>query len=101
MMKTTAMLICNAALAASVATPVRAQMIVDVSKITCEQFLTASPNAIEAAIWLSGYYNGLKKNTKLDLNQFKGNADAVVAECRADPKKTLMQTVEKLLAKKK
>jgi hypothetical protein len=99
-MKMMPTLVCSVVLAAGAAAPARAQTIVDVSKITCEQFLTASPNAIEAAIWLSGYYNGLKKNTKLDLNQFKGNADAVVGECRNDPKKTLMQTAEKLLAAK-
>jgi hypothetical protein len=98
-MKLMPILICGAALAAGAAAPARAQAIVDVSKITCEQFLTASPNAIEAAIWLSGYYNGLKQNTQLDLGQFKKNADAVVAECRANQKITLMQAVEKLLRK--
>lgn len=99
-MKSMPMLICGVTLAASIAAPARAQ-VVDVSKVTCEQLLTASPNAIEVAIWLSGYYNGLKKNTQLDLNQFKANADVVVAECRSDPKKTLMQTVDKLLGTKK
>ena len=99
-MKAMSILIGSAALAVGAAGPARAQMIVDVSQITCEQFLTASPDAIEAAIWLSGYYNGLRKNTQLNLNQFKRNADAVVAECRTDPKKTVMQTVEKLLPQK-
>jgi hypothetical protein len=98
-MKVMPMLICSVALAAGTAAPARAQMIMDMSKVTCEQLLTASPNAVEVGIWLSGYYNGLRKNTQLDLNQFKKNADAVVAECRADPKKTVMQTADKLLAK--
>src|SRR5262245_62776383 len=99
MMKSMSVLFCSVALAVGAAAPTRAQVIVDVSKITCGQFLTASPNAVEAAIWLSGYYNGLRKNTQLDLNQFKKNADAVVAECRTDPKKTLMQAAETLLSK--
>jgi acid stress chaperone HdeB len=98
-MKVMPMLICSVALAAGAAAPARAQMIIDVSKVTCEQFLTASPNAVEAGIWLSGYYNGLRKNTQLDLVQFKKNADAVVAGCRADPKMTVMQAVDKLLTK--
>ena len=71
------------------------------SKVKCEQLLTASPNAIETAIWLSGYYNGLRKNTKLDLDQMKSNADAVVADCRANPTKTVMQAANALRAKKK
>ncbi|MBX9825412.1 MAG: HdeA family protein [Xanthobacteraceae bacterium] len=95
-MKVMPMLFCSLALAAGAAAPARAQTIIDVSKVTCEQFLTASPNAVEVGIWLSGYYNGLRKNTQLNLNQFKKNADAVVAECRADPTKTVMQAVEKL-----
>ncbi|MBX9844848.1 MAG: HdeA family protein [Xanthobacteraceae bacterium] len=95
-MKAIPTLSCGFALVTGAAAPAGAQMIIDVSKVTCEQFLTASPNAVEVGIWLSGYYNGLRKNTQLDLNQFKKNADAVVAECRADPKKTVMQAVEKL-----
>jgi acid stress chaperone HdeB len=78
----------------------KAQVSVDMSKMTCEQLLTASPNAVDAAVWLSGYYNGLQKNTMLDLNQFKKNAEIVIAECRADPKKTVMGAVEKLLSRK-
>ena len=60
-----------------------------------------SGDSIEAAIWLGGYYNGLRKNTKLDLGQFKKNADAVVAECKANPKVTVMQTVNKMMSRKK
>ena len=31
----------------------------DMAKLTCAQLLEGSANAIESAIWLSGYYNGL------------------------------------------
>jgi hypothetical protein len=76
----------------------QAQGTVDMKKFTCEQLLKGTPNAIEAAIWLSGYYNGQRKNTVLDMNQFKQNAEAVVAECRKNPKKTVMQTVNTMLS---
>lgn len=78
----------------------QAQATVDVSKITCEQLLAGGPNAIETVIWLSGYYNGLQKNTVLNLNQFKQNADIVVSECRSSPKTTVMKAVETLLSRK-
>ena len=42
----------------------QAQVTVDVSKITCEQFrgyAITDPNNI--ALWLSGYYNGQRNNT--------------------------------------
>jgi hypothetical protein len=47
--------------------PVQAQMTLDVSKITCEQYYLAKvvhPNSV--AIWLSGYYNGKRDNTVID-----------------------------------
>jgi acid stress chaperone HdeB len=78
----------------------KAQVSVDMSKVTCEQLLAASPNAVDAAVWLSGYYNGLQKNTMLDLNQFKKNAEIVIAECRADQNKTVMGAVEALTSRK-
>ena len=45
-----------------------AQTMIDVSKITCEQFLLdkiTNPNNI--ALWISGYYNGKRNNTLLDV----------------------------------
>jgi hypothetical protein len=78
----------------------QAQVMVDMSKITCEHLLKGTQNSVESAIWISGYYNGLRKNTMFDLNQFKTNADAVVKACRSNPKNTVMQTVDTLSAKK-
>jgi len=78
-----------------------AQGVTDMSKLTCAQLLEGSANAIESAIWLSGYYNGLRKNTKLDLGQFQKNADAVIAECKNDPKKPVMQIVNTMMSRKK
>jgi hypothetical protein len=101
MMKMLRPFICGAVVILGVTGSARAQaVVVDMAEVTCEHLLSASPNAIDAAIWLSGYYNGLQKNTKLDLKEFKNNAEIIVAECRADPKKTVMQTVTKLLSGK-
>ena len=75
--------------------------VIDMSKFTCTQLLSGSQDATEAAIWTSGYYNGLRKNTKLDVAAMKHNADMVVAACKDNPKKTVMQTVDTLLAGKK
>jgi len=90
-----------AALFLGVNQPAQAQGVTDMAKLTCAQLLEGSANAIESAVWLSGYYNGLRKNTKLDLNQFQKNADAVIAECKNDPKKTVMQIVNAMLSRKK
>jgi acid stress chaperone HdeB len=49
--------------------PARAQVTVDVAKITCEQyvlFTVADPHDI--AMWLSGYFNSKRNNTLLASN---------------------------------
>ena len=93
----------GASLMLTMNTAVLAQVLVDMSKFTCAQLLSGTPNAIEATIWTSGYYNGLKKNTMINLNGMKSNAEVVVAACKDNPNKTVMQTVDSLLsaAKKK
>jgi HdeA/HdeB family len=60
---------------------VQAQMTVDISKITCEQF-----NVLEkqdsAAIWLSGYYHGQKRDPILEINKFEETLRKYRAACR-------------------
>ena len=54
---------------------VRAQVTVDVSKITCDQFngyKVTNPKNI--AIWLSGYYHGERGETTVDTQQLAGYA---------------------------
>jgi len=48
----------------------RAQVMLDVSKITCEQFAgykITTPQNI--AIWLNGYYSGKRSNTVIDMQK--------------------------------
>lgn len=78
--------------------PVRAQMTFDVAKITCEQYYLGKffyPNTI--AIWLSGFYNGKRGNTVLDVEGVKGNAYKLRSYCRDNFQTPLMQAVEKVL----
>jgi hypothetical protein len=100
-MKSLKLLIPAAALAFGLVSTAQAQGTVDMSKFTCEQLLAGSGNSIEAAVWFSGYYNGLRKNTKLDVTQFGKNAEMIVAECRGNPKKTVMKTIGTMMSRKK
>ena len=96
-MSKSALLIAGAMLTLGVVSASHAQT-VDMSKFTCQEMLTGTADSTETAIWLSGYYNGMHKNTKLNLGQFKHNAEVVMDECRSNPKKTVMQAVDKLLS---
>ena len=76
----------------------RAQVTVDVSKITCQQyvlFTVADPRDI--AMWLSGYYNGKRNNTVLDTQEFRERARKVMEYCQLNPRVTVMEAVEKIV----
>ena len=84
------------------ALPARAQVTVDVSKITCEQYIlfrVADPHDI--AMWLSGYYNSKRNNTVLDTQEFRDHAQKVMDYCQLNLKTTVMDAVEKVLNIKK
>jgi acid stress chaperone HdeB len=75
----------------------RAQVTVDISKITCEQFILhkiTDPDRI--VFWLSGYFNGKRDNTIIDTHSFEENANKMRSYCRANFKATVMQAAEKL-----
>jgi hypothetical protein len=78
--------------------PVQAQMTLDVSKITCEQYYLGKffyPNTV--SIWLSGFYNGKRGNTVLDVEGAKASAYKLRSYCRDNLQTPLMQAVEKVL----
>jgi len=77
-----------------------AQVTVDLSKITCEQFIVM-PKADSVAVWLSGYYHGDKHVTTVDVNKFEENARNFRAACRLPDNfaKPIMQLIESTIAK--
>jgi acid stress chaperone HdeB len=75
-----------------------AQVTVDVSKITCDQFVKyeiADPKLI--AIWISGYYQGLHKNPIVDKHQTLQTIDELEEYCFKHPNDLVMKEVGELL----
>ena len=75
---------------------------IDVSKITCAQFrgyAITNPNNI--ALWLSGYYNGQRGNTVIDVQVFKEDLEKVKDYCITNQTVTVMQAVEAVVGKGK
>ena len=82
------------------APPAQAQVSVDVAKITCRQLFfdkMISPNEKSLALWLSGYYNGKRNNTILDLGALARNVDKVEDYCRMNQDEMVMDAVNKAL----
>ena len=93
------------ALSASIlalAAPARAQVTIDVSKITCDQYVGYKvTNPQNIAIWLSGYYSGKRDSTVVDTQALMANAKKVRDYCIRNPQTPVMRAVETLIVKDK
>jgi hypothetical protein len=78
----------------------RAQVTLDVSKITCNQFAAYKiTNPRNIAIWLSGYYNGKRDNTIIDMQELMEDTQKLQDYCILHPETPVMQAVEVLFVK--
>jgi acid stress chaperone HdeB len=85
-----------ATVAVSSAAP--AQVMVDLSTMTCDQFVkykVADPKLIAA--WLSGYFHGKRGDTMVDTLKLNADADAVEAFCFKNHDAPLMSSVESIV----
>jgi acid stress chaperone HdeB len=90
------MLALNPALAA------RAQVTLDMSKVTCDQFTGYKiTNPQNIAIWLSGYHSGTRGNTIIDTQGLLAKARELQDYCLRNPQTPVMQAAETLLGARK
>ena len=80
----------------------QAQVIVDVSKITCDQYVHAeitTPNLLAA--WMSGYYNAKRNNKVIDLETLEDNVSKVQNYCYDEKnfKVPIMTAIQRVLGK--
>jgi hypothetical protein len=76
----------------------RADIKVDVSKLTCKDMLLDSitlPDNI--AYWLSGYYNGKRGNTVFDLTDLQEYVNKVEQYCSQHQDATVMKAAQTIL----
>jgi len=82
--------------------PLQAQVTIDVSKITCEQYIlfkVTDPQKI--AIWLSGYHHGKRETTVVETQTFAEFSEKTKDYCRGNLTMPVMQAVDALIAGKK
>lgn len=84
-------------LIAAASQPAHAQVMLDLSKVTCEQwsgYKITNPQNI--ALWLSGYYNGKRGNTVLDTQALAAENQKLRDFCITNSQMPVMQAAEKL-----
>jgi acid stress chaperone HdeB len=83
--------------------PAKAQMTLDVSKITCRQFLLGKVGASTRSVanWLSGYYNGKRDNTVIEVGSMRKNERELERYCRKNPEMNAMDAAKHALGVEK
>ncbi len=95
-MKTLSAILVAAALAA--ATPAHAQK-VDLSTITCKQFLESSKETISLILmWMAGYFADQDDPPIVDFDKMKEDAQALGAYCAKNPTVGLITAAEETIA---
>jgi acid stress chaperone HdeB len=91
---------CGLVVALLAAPVAQAQVSIDISKITCEQFLghkIVNPNYL--AMWLSGYYNAQRGNTTIDTETLEAQISTLKEHCLRNLKTPVMQAIDTLFHK--
>ena len=91
-------IVCALLFCAVSASGAAAQIMIDVARITCEQFLHDTITVPDnLAYWLGGYYDGRLGNTEFDVAVLKHNVSKLEDYCQAHRDTTVMTAVETLL----
>lgn len=95
-MKIISALVTAAVLAA--ATPTQAQK-VDLSTITCKQFLDMSKDSIGSILmWMAGYYSDQDAPPVVDFDKMKEDAGKLAGYCAQNPTTGLITAAEETIA---
>ncbi len=83
-------------LTGATALPASAQVILEMSQITCQQYMASDPERrAMIAAWMSGYFSASKNLNLLDFQYVEYNKKVVGAYCKKHKKDTLMSAIMK------
>jgi len=75
-----------------------AQIMIDVNRITCDEFLHDTITVPDnLAYWLAGYYDARVGNTEFDVGVLKHNVSKLEDYCQSHRDVTVMTAVETLI----
>ena len=85
-----------ALLAASSAMPAQAQTVVDMSLISCDQFLKSPQERQEVlSAWMGGYFSAMKNLASIDARYVARNSQKVANYCKKARNETLMSAIQR------
>jgi acid stress chaperone HdeB len=74
---------------------VKAQVILEMSALTCHNYLEAPPERQNLmAAWMSGYFNAARNMPTVDFGRYATNKRRVAEHCRAHRDENLMRAIE-------
>jgi len=81
----------------------QAQTTVDLAKITCRQFLLGHVGGSTRSVanWLSGYYNGKRGNTVIEVESMQKNVRDLERYCRKNHEMPVMDAAKNALGAEK
>lgn len=78
----------------------RAQLMVNMSLITCAQYLAMPPDQSRVfSAWMSGWFNQKTGYAWINLNAYARNVENVKAWCAANPAELVMTGLQRAAAK--
>jgi HdeA/HdeB family len=70
---------------------VSAQVMIDMSRVTCGQYLAMPPDQARVlSAWMSGYFNQKSGYAWVDLNAYAKNVASMTQWCKSYPGETVM-----------
>jgi acid stress chaperone HdeB len=77
-------------------TQAKAQVVLDMTMLTCRQYLEADKARQDLiAAWMSGYYNAAKGNPVFNATLFTSNRNRIAAHCKRNRGETLMSAIQR------
>jgi acid stress chaperone HdeB len=91
-----AVIIASAIFMTSPILPANAQVVVDMSRITCGQFMDYAFDKQEViGAWMSGFFNASQNRKILDISRYQANSKRVSNYCKKHKKETLMSAIQR------
>ena len=76
--------------------PGHAQVVIDLSMITCKQLLESdSERQLLISSWMGGYFSATKNLSEVDLRYVRRNAKVIGTYCKTHKSDTVMNAMQK------